>query len=303
MKTALLLKEYVWLLNTISQARKITLEEINRKWKKTEMSCGAPLTRATFIRHKKDIESIFDVNIECDKKDGNKYYIENPEVLHENNIQNWMLSTFSVNTIISDSKSVHNRIQLESVPSGGDFLHQVIDAMKRNVRVTIGYCKYQSTEMEYKTVAPYCVKLFHRRWYLLGYRQNKKVFRIYAFDRIKTLNITKESFVIDSSFCVDDYFKDSYGIMVGDEIKVEKVVLRAFSHEVYYMRDLPVHHSQHEIVTETNFSDFELHLCPTLDFIGHLLSRGAYIKVLKPAWLAEKILESYKKSFNLYEKS
>ena len=38
MTTPILFKEYIWLVNTIYQARKITLININKKWLKTEMS-------------------------------------------------------------------------------------------------------------------------------------------------------------------------------------------------------------------------------------------------------------------------
>ena len=38
MTTSILFKEYIWLVNTIYQARNITLEEINRKWVLTDMS-------------------------------------------------------------------------------------------------------------------------------------------------------------------------------------------------------------------------------------------------------------------------
>lgn len=49
---------------------------------------------------------MFGVIIECDKKDGFRYYIYNAEVLEEDSIQNWMLSTLSVNSILSESKGV-----------------------------------------------------------------------------------------------------------------------------------------------------------------------------------------------------
>ena len=38
MTTPTLFKEYIWLVNTIYQARNITLNDINKKWLKTEMS-------------------------------------------------------------------------------------------------------------------------------------------------------------------------------------------------------------------------------------------------------------------------
>jgi hypothetical protein len=77
MKTPTLFREYIWLVNTIYKARAITLAEINRLWLKTEMSEGIPLSRTTFHRHRNAIEDIFGLIIDCNKKNGNKYYISN----------------------------------------------------------------------------------------------------------------------------------------------------------------------------------------------------------------------------------
>ena len=68
MTTSILFKEYIWLVNTIYQARNITLEEINRKWVLTDMSDGVEIARNTFIRHRNAIENIFGIFIECDEK-------------------------------------------------------------------------------------------------------------------------------------------------------------------------------------------------------------------------------------------
>ena len=40
MKSYALFKEYIWLVNTINFAGKITLEDINRKWVETDMSAA-----------------------------------------------------------------------------------------------------------------------------------------------------------------------------------------------------------------------------------------------------------------------
>lgn len=165
MRSYTLFQEYIWLVNIIHRAHGITFGEINRKWLETEMSEGISLARSTFNRHKDAIQDMFGIYIECDKKNGFKYYIGNEEVLDEDSIQNWMLSTLSVNNILSESKSVHDRILLESIPSDGENLHRFIDAMKRGLRIIVRYRRYTS---EYETsmkVEPYCVKLFNRRWY------------------------------------------------------------------------------------------------------------------------------------------
>lgn len=50
--THTIFKEYIWLVNTIRKAERITLAEINERWALTEMSGGLPLARTTFNRHK-----------------------------------------------------------------------------------------------------------------------------------------------------------------------------------------------------------------------------------------------------------
>ena len=77
MKSYALFQQYIWLVDTIHRAGRLTLEEINRRWLGTEMSEGIPIARSTFNRHRDAILDMFGVIIDCDKKDGFRYYIEN----------------------------------------------------------------------------------------------------------------------------------------------------------------------------------------------------------------------------------
>ena len=111
-----LFKEYIWLVNTIKRAHRISFAEIQEKWLDTEMSGGVEFARSTFNRHKDAIQDIFGINIDCDRKGGYKYYIANEKVLREDTVQNWIVSTMSVNDVISDSKALHDRIVLQQIP-------------------------------------------------------------------------------------------------------------------------------------------------------------------------------------------
>ena len=135
-------KEYIWLVNTIRRARRITFAEINERWVETDMSGGVELARSTFNRHKDAIEDIFGIYIDCDRQNGYQYYIGNDYVLREDSVQNWMLSTLSVNNIISESLSLQDRILLQPVPSEGNYLRMAIEAMKKGVRIEVDYRKY-----------------------------------------------------------------------------------------------------------------------------------------------------------------
>ena len=302
MKTYAIFQEYVWLVNTIHQAGRISFEDINKRWLATEMSGGVELSRSTFNRHRDDILDVFGIIIECDKKDGFRYYIDNEEVLEEDSIQNWMLSTISVNSILAESKSVHDRIVLESIPSNGEFLYRFIDAMKRSVRIKVTYRKYGKDTTTVTTVDPYFVKLIKKRWYgIVKFPEDDGYFFIIAFDRIVDLALTSEKFTYRKNFDPQGFFKDSFGIVCSKSVPVQRVVIRAFGDQMFYYRDLPLHHSQKELQSTDEYTDFEVTLRPTEDFYSPLLSRGPYIKVLEPKWLADEIKNMLSSAAKLYD--
>ena len=301
MTTPFLFKEYIWLVDTIRRAKAITLAEINQKWMQTEMSGGLPLSRTTFYRHKYAIEDIFGIYIECNRKNGNKYYIGNAHVLREDSVQNWMLSTLSVSNLLGESQSLHHRILLENIPSGDEKLQQIITAMKQGRRVRLGYCRYGSSAGNTFSLSPYCVKLFHRRWYLLGKFDDGRM-SVFSFDRMEDVELLDEKFKIADDFDASDYFSECFGIVVGDGTKAEKIVLRAYGTEINYLRDLPLHHSQREIDSTDEYADFEFFMRPTSDFKAHLLSRGQWVVALEPQWLADEIVEWHQQAIEKYQK-
>lgn len=303
MKSYALFQQYIWLVNTIHRYRKLTLEEINRHWIETEMSEGLPIARSTFNRHRDAILDMFGVIIECDRKDGFRYYIYNEEVLEEDTIQNWVLSTLSVNSMLAESRGVHERILLERIPSEGENLHKFIEAMKRSLRIEVCYRKYGSAETKSTMILePYFVKLFNKRWYaLVKFADPDGLLFLLALDRIVSLTLTDQRFEYDKDFNPAGWFRNCYGIVRDSDVPVEKVVIRAFGKEANYLRDLPLHHSQLEIVTEDDHSDFELTLSPTADFWTPLMGRGSAIKILQPQWLAEEIKNLHLQAARLYE--
>ena len=301
MTVPVLFREYIWLVNTIYKARKISLSEINEKWIETDYSGGVEFSRTTFHRHKIAIEDMFGIYIECDRKNGFKYYIGNEYVLQENSVQNWMLSTLSVSSLLAESMSLNERILLENVPSGGEKLKMLIKAMKESKKISITYRRYGGHATRTFDLEPYCIKLFGQRWYLLG-RFVDRGFATFSIDRMLEIKIGNEKFKIDEDFDAASYFSDCFGVMLDENSKPEKVVIRAYGFEPYYLRDLPLHHSQRVIQSTEEYSDFELRLKITSDFKTKLLSRGEWIEILEPKTLAEEIIEWHQKAIDRYKK-
>lgn len=302
MKAYSIFQEYIWLVSTIQRYGKLSLEEINQHWIKTEMSKGMPIPRTTFNRHRDAIVDMLGIIIDCDKKDKYRYYIANEEVLHADTIQSWMLSTLSVNNLLAENRGVHNRILLERIPSDGELLHRFIEAMKLSVRIVVKYRRYASEEYSVMYVDPYFVKLTNRRWYaVVKHPDAKGHFFTLAFDRMLSLDLMEEKFAYDKDFDPAQWFKDCYGIVNDYDVAVERVVIRAFGREAYYMKDLPLHHSQREVAWGDGYVDFELRLRPTADFFTPLLSRGGAIMVMEPQWVADEIARLHREAARLYE--
>ena len=299
MKTPVLFKEYIWLVNTIYQAGKISFTEINEKWLRTEMSGGVEIARTTFNRHKNAIEDIFGIIIDCDKKDGFKYYVANKSVLREDTIQNWILSSMTVHTAVQEGIGLQKRILLEEIPSGYKYLQPILEAMRFNHCISFTYQKYNDAVVKtYPLVEPYCVKLYKQRWYLLT--KINQQFRTFSLDRIKSLDILAESFQLDKDFDAETHFHDYFGVFCDEKESPQTILIRASKDERPYLRDLPLHHSQKEINVTAEYSDFSYFLSPSDDFIGEILRKKNRLYVISPKELRDKILHTVKEMENNY---
>lgn len=296
MKPAKIFQQYIWIVNTLRQYRKLSLEQLNELWVKDEVIGGEALNRKSFMRHKDAILNMFGIIIECDLEHGYKYFISNPEIINDDTIEGWMLSTLTVNTVLSDSASLRNRILLENVPAGEEYLQTIILALKTNRRLTITYQRF-GCDSYVKTVSPYALKLFHQRWYILTYTGRHMA--TYALDRMLSLEISNETFEMPKGFSPEDYFAEYYGITT-DDTPMAHVVIRTYGNVPNYLRTLPLHASQREIENTDEFTDFSFDIRPSVDFVLELMSYTDGLEVLEPMELRRKICNTLQASLERY---
>lgn len=296
------LQKYTWVIETIRRAGKISHKDLSDKWERCkDLSDYKPLPRATFNRWREAIYNQFSIDIQCQKSGGYLYYIANPEDIDDDKLKKWMLDSFAVGNIIGENLSLKGRILVDEIPSGRDHLTTLLEAMKDNRVVNITYRPFKKTRSYSFMIAPYCVKLFENRWYVLSYNFDYNEIRIYGLDRIERTEVTKESFKLPDNFDAKEYFSDAFGIVVGTGEKPEKIVLRANNEHKYYVQSLPLHHSQRLIEDCGEYADFELYLAPTYDFVMKLLRVGAMIEVIKPAHLRKTMKGWIKDMSELYK--
>lgn len=297
----LLLKRYLWLIDTLKRNGELTFEEISNKWEVSSVNDnGSVLTKRTFYNHCQAIARHFGIDIECRRGRGlNRYRIVNPQVIEENSLTKWALDSFSFGELLLGNTDIADKILLEDIPSGSEWLEPILTALQQNREIELTYENFVGIKFS-GTVKPLCVKLFKRRWYVLTQLPDKHK-RIFSLDRIQALEVTDNNFNYPSDFIPTDYFHDVFGIIAGTERKIENIVIRTYAELPAYLRSLPMHHSQRELKSIDAYTDFSLKLIPTFDFIQELLLHREQLEVLQPQSLRNEMSELISKMKSLYE--
>src|SRR5690554_2266215 len=274
-----LFNRYVWLVDIIYRRERITFEEINDYWQRSSLNLtGDDIPLRTFHNHRKAIEQMFDINIECDKRGGYQYYIENVEDMERGGVRSWLLNTFAVNNLINESHRLKQRILFEKIPSGQVYITPVVQAMQESRSLEITYQSFWNDSSSTFEVHPYCLKIFKQRWYLIAFSPYKERILIYGLDRIKNIQTTGNSFQLPDDFNGESFFANSYGIIVDDEIGAEIVRVKVGRSQDRYFKSLPLHSSQEEEEVTSDYTIFRFYIKPTFDFRQALLSYGSDIE-------------------------
>ena len=297
---------YIWLLDTLLTKASLTIDEINTLWEDCPASDGQPIPLRTFHEQRKGIKEMFGVEIVCDRSHGNVYYVKNPEVLDKQKVAKWLLHKYSIPQGFATFNSMRDRVLLEEIPLGTTFLNPIIEAMQKNVELQVDYQRYENEQEEYNLqefhIQPYALKVFNRRWYLLGYIKEKHDLRTIALDRILDLKILSTSFEVPEDFDARKYFANVVGIFVNNDLPVTKVKIRTYGIQADYLRSTPLHKSQSEGKSKHGeFAEFTYRLCVTPELVSQLLAMGDKVEVLEPEELREEMKKRINNMFSLYK--
>lgn len=293
---------YVWLVDLIRCHPYITFKEISEKWENCGLGDGKPLPWKTFMNHKDAVQTIFDIIISCDTKRGYGYYIEDADLLEGDAFRSWLIDSYATLNQLQADKKLEKRISFEKIPSGNKFLQPILQAMRQNSVIEITHHGFGRSHPTTFLVEPYHLKVYNRRWYLIGWSVYSEDMRTYALDRIQSVVITDTEFNLPETFDIDKYFEGCVGIITDTEYDIERVVIKAYGWARKYLYTLPIHESQREITLDDESITFEFNVRPNYEFVQMLLQQTDQIEIIEPQWLkdgmcqiAENILSYYRK--------
>ena len=293
-----LIRKYIWIIDTLTRYDRLTKQELNRLWERSEISGGNPLPERTFFHYRRAIEEIFHVEIQCDSS--GRYFIDRQNRSKSLSLSNWMLDSLVVSSALSEGESPENRIEIEDVPSAREFLPLVLEAIRNSYKISFTYAGFSRSRAETKIIYhPYFLKRYKQRWYMIGYKEKGESIRTYALDRVKELKIVKEQFEMPGSLTMEQLFGNIVGVTTS-RAPIRKVKLRTSTTQAKYFRALPLHPSQQEEAHD-DYSIFTYDLKLNYELAHEILALGDAVKVMEPPELKVMVVTQLKDALNQYE--
>ncbi|MBJ2167151.1 MAG: WYL domain-containing protein [Muribaculaceae bacterium] len=294
-----LLARYIWIVDTIRRHGRISRAELDAKWRLSQFSDGgAGLPRRTFYSYRQAIQELFNIVIECDSSTFEYYIAENDS--HSESVSDWLLNSVAISDMLSNSRDMAGHIFLENVPSARSYLGLIIEAIRDSHPVRFTYHSYtRSRPTPGVVLEPYFLKIFKQRWYATGRVPADGKIKTYALDRMSDCVALPATFAPDPAFDAETYFHDSFGIVFSHN-EAKRIAIKADPHRAKYLRALPLHHSQSEIVHD-EYSIFYYRMRITPDLVEEILSHGPRLTVLEPPELRAMVASELRGALAAYE--
>jgi len=278
------------------------LRELNSAWRNSYLSDNDEKMpdRKTWYNRFNEIYDITGIEIQADKGKS-LWFIKNRHALHSQEIMKWMLAAASYRNMLEECFQLNERVDLDGFPSENNRLMSIVSAMKSSTKLLVSYGKYGDDSINEHDVAPYFIKSYKKRLYLVGKKDTGKFLPL-SFDRIRGIAPTDEKFVFPKDLTAKEFFFYSYGVMLPKKgMKVERIIVRAWGDTKYYLRDVPLHHTQIELKATEEYADFEITIYPTNDFIGDVAQQQYRMEIRYPQWLRDQMKESLERTRRLYD--
>ena len=287
-----------------------TFEQLEHYWEISEMNIERQeLSQRTLQRDIPIIAAVYRVFIKCNRSTQEYYIIEEAEAFSQN-----LLEAFDVYHALQNyyGKLSESILFDKRIPQGTQYLSPLLDAIEKQKQIEIHYHKFWgSKEVQIRTIEPYLLKESQRRWYVLALDVDKKLLRVFGLDRIKSIEDRGMKRMYDPPKDIVHFFDDSFGVWVdNDRTKAEKVILSFkkqgsdsffIPNPAEYLRAMPLHRSQVFIKDTPEEMIQSLKVKITPDFVKEILSYGAYVRVIEPQHLADRIKTEIKNALQLYD--
>lgn len=202
---------------------------------------------------------------------------------------------------LQEGKEALHYISFEAEGSlkGIENLKLLLFAIKKKRKVAFMHHSYTTGNKTGYQIAPYLLKEYQNRWYVLGMAESVNDIRTFGLDRMEQVEVLPDIFTLPKKQNIKDLFRHvvglTYSLQEPEEIQLSFTALQG-----QYIKSLPLHHSQ-KIMLETKTElQVSIYVVPNYELIQKILMLGSQVKVLKPIKLAQDIKTILQQTLNQY---
>lgn len=287
-----------------------SFEDLSYDWHDNYLSDKHYLTKSEFNEDRTRIQNLFGISIESFRTGSNSFKYRIKEAKKTENAILANLSTFAMRSM-EMKLAVDNctdRIYFQSYFDDILKLEALKGAIAKNKLVRIKHLKHdEGAEISEHILAPWWIRPHRDHLYLFAPIQNpngKFTDKLYSYglDRIIDIKILPNHFN-PPKITAEEYFYYSFGISTRPNDIPQTILLRAHGKEVKYIKKRPLHHTQ-QLIGDWNdkvpFADFSICIVPSLEFYGHVQSRGEMLEVLGPDEVRRTVAAAINKAAGRY---
>ena len=296
------LKKCLYLINLLERKGALTLKEINDYYQYSSLYEGEEIQARTFLRYKDYIDETFPCYIEFNQRTG-KYELHRHQALYgeDDSLYDYLLSAYHIEGMTELALKHRDKIILSEAPTGVENVQIILEAIDQGKGIECEYYSFNRKTVKHQLLIPYFLRTWEQRWYLAAEPDNHHHgISIFALERMEDIKLTKDKMHPSNKITVEEYFDGSFGVNHSDNQKPEMIRIKVYGAQVEYVRALPIHESQKEIETTSEWSIFEYRLVPCYNFYQQLLWHREKLEVIEPLTIREelkialqKILERY----------
>jgi predicted DNA-binding transcriptional regulator YafY len=183
---------------------------------------------------------------------------------------------------------------------GVEHLGKLLYAVKNRLIVEFDFQKFIHGEAGSQVIEPLLLKQYHDLWYLIGKKHHSEKIKSYRIDRILHLKVTETTYISEKT----EYAFPNLDCMIGwnySENPAEEIVLSFSPEQAHLIKLKPFHRSQEIVKENENELRIKVKLIPNYELEQHILMHGERVHVIKPKWLADKIMKRLKKARKNYK--
>lgn len=194
-------------------------------------------------------------------------------------------------------------IQFESVPyfKGSELIEFFLEAIEHRRALRFSYRKFNNEAPKLRIIEPYLLKEHRNRWYIIGWVEQKKDYRIFGLDRIADPAYTGDHFLPRKDFDLEMMQKHSFGIFISSKEKPQSVVLSFTPERAHFFDSQPFHQYFKKIASpEKGRHYYAFYLIINEEFKLEICRMGSSVKVIEPQWLQAEIKRYLTEALNQY---